>query len=76
MSHVGGLGLTEPPKDEDWQNALKIYLMDNELTVLPKNPRYHVLLTLFLQRNYKLRMILPSFFDYMSFSSNPELIQD
>jgi hypothetical protein len=35
MSHVGGLGLTEPPKGEDWENALKIYLMDNELSVLP-----------------------------------------
>jgi disease resistance protein RPS2 len=61
----GGLGLTEPPKDEDWENAKKIYLMDNELSVLPKNPRCPVLLTLFLQRNYKLRTIPPSFFDYM-----------
>jgi hypothetical protein len=35
----GGLGLTKPPKDEDWENAKKIYLMDNELSDLPKNPR-------------------------------------
>uniref|UniRef100_A0A2N9ILW3 WRKY domain-containing protein n=1 Tax=Fagus sylvatica TaxID=28930 RepID=A0A2N9ILW3_FAGSY len=35
----GGLGLTKPPKDEDWENAEEIYLMDNELTVLPENPR-------------------------------------
>jgi disease resistance protein RPS2 len=61
----GGLGLTETPKEEDWKNAKKIYLMDNELFVLPKNPRCPMLSTLFLQRNYKLRTIPPSFFDYM-----------
>ncbi|XP_059445390.1 uncharacterized protein LOC132177168 [Corylus avellana] len=61
----GGLGLTEPPKDEEWENAKKIYLMDNELSDLPKNPRCPVLSTLFLQRNYKLRTIPPSFFDHM-----------
>jgi hypothetical protein len=41
----GGLGLTDLHKDEDWENAKKIYLMDNELSVLPKNPRCHVLST-------------------------------
>ena len=61
----GGLGLTETPKEEYWKNAKKIYLMDNEFSVLPKNPRCPVLSTLFLQRNYKLRTIPPSFFDYM-----------
>jgi hypothetical protein len=62
----GGLGLTEPPKDEeDWKNAKKIYLMDIELSVLPKNPSCPVLSTLFLKRNYKLRTIPPSFFDDM-----------
>ncbi|KAB8340720.1 hypothetical protein FH972_022283 [Carpinus fangiana] len=61
----GGLGLTETPKEEYWKNAKKIYLMDNELSVLPKNPRCPVLSTLLLQRNYKLRTIPPSFFDYM-----------
>uniref|UniRef100_A0A7N2L3P6 C2H2-type domain-containing protein n=1 Tax=Quercus lobata TaxID=97700 RepID=A0A7N2L3P6_QUELO len=34
-----GLGLTMPPKDEDWKNAKEIYLMDNELSILPENPR-------------------------------------
>ena len=62
---LGGLGLTEPPKEEDWEKANKIYLMDNELSDLPKNPRSPMLSTLFLQRNYKLRTITPSFFDYM-----------
>jgi disease resistance protein RPS2 len=47
------------------EECQKIYLMDNELSVLPKNPRCPVLSTLFLQRNYKLRTIPPSFFDYM-----------
>ena len=61
----GGLGLTKPPKDEDWENAKEIYLMDNELTVLPENPRCPKLSALFLQRNYKLRTIPTSFFDHM-----------
>ena len=60
-----GLRLTEPPKDEDWENANEIYLMDNELSVLPQNPRCPKLSALFLQRNYKLRLIPPAFFDYM-----------
>ena len=29
----GGLGLTKPPKDDDWKNAKEIYLMDNELSI-------------------------------------------
>jgi hypothetical protein len=61
----GGLGLTKPPKDEDWENAKEIYFMDNELTVLPENPRCPKLSALFLQRNYKLRTIPTSFFDHM-----------
>ncbi|KAF3966463.1 hypothetical protein CMV_009440 [Castanea mollissima] len=61
----GGLGLTKPPKDDDWKNAKEIYLMDNELSILPENPRCPNLSALFLPRNYKLRMIPPSFFDYM-----------
>ncbi|KAF3946964.1 hypothetical protein CMV_026834 [Castanea mollissima] len=62
---VGGLGLTMPPKDEDWKNAKEIYLMDNELSILPENPRCPNLSALFLPRNYKLRMIPPSFFYHM-----------
>uniref|UniRef100_A0A2N9GFY8 ALOG domain-containing protein n=1 Tax=Fagus sylvatica TaxID=28930 RepID=A0A2N9GFY8_FAGSY len=61
----GSLGLTKPPKDEDWENAKEIYLMDNDLSVLPENPRCPKLSALFLQRNYKLRTIPPSFFDHM-----------
>ena len=61
----GGLGLTKLPKDEDWKNAKEIYLMDNELSFLPENPMCPNLSALFLLRNYKLRMIPPSFFEYM-----------
>jgi hypothetical protein len=61
----GSLGLTKPPKDEDWENAKEIHLMDNDLSVLPENPRCPKLSALFLQRNYKLRTIPPSFFDHM-----------
>ncbi|KAK4605419.1 hypothetical protein RGQ29_013471 [Quercus rubra] len=60
-----GLGLTKPLKDEDWTNSKEICLMDNELSVLPENPRCPNLSALFLPRNYKLRMIPPAFFDYM-----------
>ena len=58
-----GLGLTKPLKDEDWTNSKEICLMDNELSVLPENPRCPNLSALFLPRNYKLRMIPSSFFD-------------
>ena len=60
-----GLGLIEPPKDEEWENTKEIYLMNNELSILPENPRCLKLSALFLQRNYKLRTIPHSFFDYM-----------
>ncbi|XP_030933417.1 uncharacterized protein LOC115959225 [Quercus lobata] len=61
----GGLVFTKPTKDEDWKHAKEIYLMDNDLSVLPENPRCLNLSALFLPRNYKLRVIPPSFFDYM-----------
>ncbi|XP_048135677.1 uncharacterized protein LOC115725865 [Rhodamnia argentea] len=61
----GGLGLTAPPEVKQWQSFTEIYLMENQFTELPEDPRSRVLLALFLNRNYKLRMITPSFFDYM-----------
>lgn len=61
----GGLGLMEPPEVAQWQSSTKIHLMENQLTELPENPRCPDLLVLFLNRNYKLRTISPSFFDYM-----------
>ncbi|XP_010065249.1 uncharacterized protein LOC104452470 isoform X2 [Eucalyptus grandis] len=62
---LGGLGLMEPPEVTQWQTYTEIYLMENRLTELPENPRCPVLLVLFLNRNYKLRTISLSFFDYM-----------
>ena len=61
----GGLVFTKPTKNEDWKHAKEIYLMDDDLSVLPENPRCLNLSALFLPRNYKLRVIPPSFFDYM-----------
>ncbi|XP_075652497.1 uncharacterized protein LOC142622828 [Castanea sativa] len=60
-----GSGLTKPPKDGDWKNVKVIYLMDNELSDLPENPRCPNLSALFLPRNYKLRMIPQPFFNFM-----------
>uniref|UniRef100_A0A2N9FGH1 RRM domain-containing protein n=1 Tax=Fagus sylvatica TaxID=28930 RepID=A0A2N9FGH1_FAGSY len=40
-------------------------IQDNKLSVLPENPRCPELSALFIQRNYKLRTIPPSFFDHM-----------
>ncbi|XP_058007140.1 probable disease resistance protein At4g27220 [Hevea brasiliensis] len=61
----GGMRLTETPKVEEWESSKVIYLMDNELSVLPENPRCLILEALFLQRNCKLREIPPSFFHHM-----------
>ncbi|KAK3204291.1 hypothetical protein Dsin_018337 [Dipteronia sinensis] len=60
-----GAGLTEPPLEE-WKRAKMIFLMDNNLCTLPERPNCPDLLTLFLQRNYQLRVIPSSFFDFMT----------
>ncbi|KAL3729268.1 hypothetical protein ACJRO7_026377 [Eucalyptus globulus] len=62
---LGGLGLMEPPEVTQWQTYTEIYLMENRLTELHEDPQCPVLLVLFLNRNYKLRTISLSFFDYM-----------
>ncbi|KAK2632910.1 hypothetical protein EUGRSUZ_L00914 [Eucalyptus grandis] len=61
----GGLGLMEPPEVTQWQSFAEIYLMENQLTKLREDPQCPVLLVLFLNRNYELGTISPSFFDYM-----------
>ncbi|KAF8019410.1 hypothetical protein BT93_G0172 [Corymbia citriodora subsp. variegata] len=53
------------PNLVQWQSLAEIYLMENQLTELPEDPRCPVLLVLFLNRNYKLRTISTSFFDCM-----------
>ncbi|XP_039001908.1 disease resistance protein At4g27190-like [Hibiscus syriacus] len=61
-----GSGLTQPPSLEEWENSNMIFLMDNKLSSLPERPSCHGLSTLFLQRNFKLRVIPMLFFDCMS----------
>ena len=58
-------GLEEPPNHEEWKKASRISLMDNELCNLPKTLECHYLLTLLLQRNKNLRVILEFFLKYM-----------
>ncbi|XP_031249549.1 disease resistance protein At4g27190-like [Pistacia vera] len=61
-----GAGLAEPPSEEEWKHAKMVLLSDNELCTLPEEPNCPELLTLFLQRNCFLRVIPPSFFNYMT----------
>ncbi|XVF65760.1 hypothetical protein PTKIN_Ptkin09bG0275900 [Pterospermum kingtungense] len=60
-------GLTEPPTAEKWEQYKMMFLMDNKLSTLPENPSCPVLETLFLQRNYELRVVPDHFFDNMPF---------
>ncbi|KAL1060328.1 hypothetical protein V6Z11_1Z107300 [Gossypium hirsutum] len=60
-----GSRLTQPPSVEEWGNSSMIFLMDNNLSALPESPSCPGLLTLFLQRNFRLRVIPVSFFDCM-----------
>ncbi|XP_056694852.1 probable disease resistance protein At4g27220 [Spinacia oleracea] len=61
-----GAHLKESPSPEEWEQATMMFLMDNELSSLPSNPRCYNLIALFLQRNSSLRVIPTSFFDSMS----------
>uniref|UniRef100_A0A803LZP4 WRKY domain-containing protein n=1 Tax=Chenopodium quinoa TaxID=63459 RepID=A0A803LZP4_CHEQI len=61
-----GDDLSEPPSEEEWEEAKMVFLMDNTLSSLPKRPACSKLLALFLQRNSCLRVIPSSFFDNMS----------
>ncbi|XVF65780.1 hypothetical protein PTKIN_Ptkin09bG0277800 [Pterospermum kingtungense] len=58
-----GSGLTKAPSLEEWEKSKMIFLMDNKLSTLPERPNCPDLLTLFLQRNSRLRVIPLSFFD-------------
>ncbi|PSS00306.1 Disease resistance protein [Actinidia chinensis var. chinensis] len=60
----GDLGLTEPPKAEEW-GAKEINLMNNMLSELPESPNCPFLVKLFLQGNYDLMVIPSSFFECM-----------
>ncbi|KAH1095984.1 hypothetical protein J1N35_012905 [Gossypium stocksii] len=60
-----GSRLIQPPSVEEWGKSSMIFLMDNNLSALPESPSCPGLLTLFLQRNFRLRVIPMSFFDCM-----------
>ncbi|XP_077231956.1 disease resistance protein At4g27190-like [Tasmannia lanceolata] len=60
-----GVGISEPPKEKEWENVERISLMRNELKSLPPSPKCPKLLTLLLQRNEPLT-IPASFFDHMA----------
>lgn len=57
--------LAEPPPEKEWEPAKVMFLMDNELSSLPARPNCPNLLTLLLQRNFRLRVLPDSFFDLM-----------
>ncbi|KMT14952.1 hypothetical protein BVRB_3g064600 [Beta vulgaris subsp. vulgaris] len=60
-----GEGVSEPPSEEEWEEAKMVFLMDNTFSRLPKRPTCSKLLLLFLQRNSSLRAIPSSFFENM-----------
>ena len=62
---LGGKGLTEPPRDEAWEKASEVHLMNNKLSELPKSPHCPELRALFLQANHGLIVIPPIFFEKM-----------
>ncbi|RVW44410.1 Disease resistance protein [Vitis vinifera] len=60
---LGGWGITKPPKDEEWEKASEMHLMNNKLSELPTSPHSSQLKVLFLQSNHHLRTIPPIFFE-------------
>ncbi|KAI8027610.1 Disease resistance protein RPS2 [Camellia lanceoleosa] len=62
---LGGLGLTETPKVEDWFDSKEIELMNNKLSELPEKPECPFLQKLLLHNDYDLMEIPQLFFQYM-----------
>jgi disease resistance protein RPS2 len=60
-----GEQLQKAPNEAEWQQAVRISLMDNKLCTLPEKPCCSSLSTLFLQRNLPLEVIPESFFELM-----------
>ncbi|XP_047259109.1 putative disease resistance protein RGA1 [Capsicum annuum] len=58
-------GLTEPPPENVWRQAVMMIMTDNHLSLLPTSPDCPHLLLLFLQRSSRLRSIPNSFFTGM-----------
>lgn len=62
---LDGREVVEPPKDEAWEEANEMQLMNSKISNLPCNPNCPKLCVLFLQGNPRLRAIPPSFFQCM-----------
>ncbi|KAL6329140.1 hypothetical protein AAG906_007686 [Vitis piasezkii] len=65
LVELDGRGLMEAPKNETWEEANEMYLMNNKISKLLDNPNCPKLSALFLQGNHHLRVISPSFFQCM-----------
>ena len=65
LVELDGRGLLEAVKSEAWEEANEMYLMNNKISKLPDNPNCPLLSALFLQGNLHLRVISPSFFQFM-----------
>ena len=62
---LDGRGLLEVPKSEAWEEVNEMYLMNNKISKLSDNPNCPLRSALFLQGNLHLRVISPSFFQFM-----------
>ncbi|KAJ9687645.1 hypothetical protein PVL29_016218 [Vitis rotundifolia] len=65
LVELDGRGLMEAPKNEAWEEANKMHLMNNKISKLSNNPNCPKLRVLFLQGNHHLRVISPFFFQCM-----------
>ncbi|RVW77559.1 putative disease resistance protein [Vitis vinifera] len=65
LVELDGRGLMEAPKNETWEEANEMHLMNNKISKLLDNPNCPKLIALFLQGNHHLRVISPSFFQCM-----------
>ncbi|KAF2320125.1 hypothetical protein GH714_024026 [Hevea brasiliensis] len=60
-----GKGLQKAPESKEWEQKLRISLMDNKFSSLPDKPDCNNLSTLLLQRNIDLAVIPRRFFESM-----------
>ena len=65
LVELDGRGLMEAPKNQTWEEANEMHLMNNKISKLLDNPNCPKLIALFLQGNHHLRVISPSFFQCM-----------
>ncbi|XP_058108042.1 disease resistance protein RPS5-like [Magnolia sinica] len=60
-----GVGMEEPPIEDEWKEVKRISLMNNQLLGLPEKPECSMLSALLLQQNSSLIAIPDSFFKHM-----------